>query len=116
MEKMTNRKALIAALAYIPATEVEILEKLNKMIEQIDKKNASPKKLTDQQKKNQYLKGVIVEAIERDHGYTVSELIHFIPELSADSNQHVSALMRALVNEGIVVKYEDKRKSYFKLA
>ena len=116
MEKMTNKKALVSALNFIPSAEIEIREKIEKMIEQLDKKNASPKKLTDQQKKNEYLRGVIVEAMERERGYTVSELIHFIPELSADSNQHVSALMRALVTEGIVVKYEDKRRSYFKLA
>lgn len=116
MEKMTNKKALVSALTFIPENEVEIREKIEKMIEQLDRKNAAPKKLTEQQEKNQYLKGVIVESMERDHGYTVSELIHFIPELSADSNQHVSALMRALKEEGVVVKYEDKRKSYFKLA
>ena len=116
MEKMTNKKALLSALNFIPEAEIEVREKLSKMIEQLDKKNASPKKLTAQQEKNEYLRGVIVEAMERDKGYTVSELIQTIPEINQDSNQHVSALMRALKEEGIVVKYEDKRRSYFKLA
>ena len=116
MEKMTNKKALLSALNYVPEVETEVREKLSKMIEQLDKKNASPKKLTDQQKRNEYLRGVIIEAMEREKGYTVSELIQTVPEISADSNQHVSALMRALVTEGLVVKYEDKRRSYFRLA
>lgn len=116
MEKMTNKKALLSALNYIPEAENEVREKLENMIAQLDKKNASPKKLTAQQEKNEFLRGVIVEGMERDKGYTVSELIQTIPEINQDSNQHVSALMRALVAEGIVVKYEDKRRSYFKLA
>ena len=116
MEKMTNKKALVSALTFIPENEVEIREKIEKMIEQLDKKNASPKKLTAQQEKNQWLKGVIVEAMEHGRGYTVTDIINTVIEVSKDSNQHVSALMNALVNDGIVVKYEDKRKSYFKLA
>lgn len=116
MEKMTNKKALLSALNYIPEAENEVREKLENMIAQLEKKNASPKKLTAQQEKNEFLRGVIVEGMERDKGYTVSELIQTIPEINQDSNQHVSALMRALVLDGIVVRYEDKRRSYFKLA
>lgn len=116
MEKMTNKKALLSALNYVPTSETEVRKKLENMIAQLEKKNASPKKLTAQQEKNEYLRGVIVEGMERDKGYTVSELIQTIPEINQDSNQHVSALMRALVLDGIVVRYEDKRRSYFKLA
>lgn len=114
MTKMTYVNAIENALNGNMTEEVR--ERLTALKAQLAKKSAAPKKLTEQQEKNQYLKGVIIEAMARDKGYTVSEIIALVPELAGDSNQHVSALMRALKEEGVVVKYEDKRKSYFKLA
>jgi predicted transcriptional regulator len=87
------------------------------MVEQLDKKNASPKKLTAQQLKNEELKEVIVDflADNEDKGFTVTDLIKAIPEFEGDSNQHVSALMRQLVNADKVEKYSEKRRTYFRI-
>lgn len=49
-----------------------------------------------------------------DKGYTVSDLLKEVPACDGDSNQHVSALMRALVLEGAVEKYTEKRRTYFR--
>lgn len=116
--KMTNKTALNAALSYIPESETAVREKLVKMIEQLDKKNASPRKQTAQQAKNEDFKASIVDflADNADTGYTVSDLLKAVPALEGDSNQHVSALMRALVLSGTVEKYTDKRRTYFKFS
>ena len=48
-EKMTNKKALQFAIQAIGDTNPEVSEKLQKMIDQLDKKNAAPRKKTAQQ-------------------------------------------------------------------
>lgn len=114
--KMTNRVALTIAIAAIGDSNPEAVAKLEKMIDQLDRKNASPKKLTAQQEKNEVLKGIICDflADNADEGFTVSDLLKAIPELEGDSNQHVSALMRAIVIAGGAEKYSEKRKTYFR--
>ena len=116
-DKMTNRKALTYAIDNLTDAPAEVIAKLTKMVEQLDKKNASPKKLTAQQVKNEELKEVIVDflADNVDTGFTVSDLLKAIAELEGDSNQHVSALMRQLVEAGKVEKYSEKRRTYFRI-
>lgn len=115
--KTTNRSALTYAIDHLTDAPSEIIEKLQGMIAQLDKKNASPKKLTSQQEKNEVVKTAIVEFLSdnADKGFTCSDLIKAVPELEGDSNQHVSALMRALRLEDKVTNYTDKRKTYFKI-
>lgn len=94
------------------------IEKMEKMIDQLDKKNAAPKKLTAQQTKNEGIKADILAFLvdNADSGYTVSDLLKLVPSLEGDSNQHASALLRALVLDGSVTKYTEKRRTYFKAA
>jgi hypothetical protein len=115
--KTTNRSALTYAIDHLTDAPSEIIDKLKGMIAQLDKKNASPKKLTSQQEKNEVIKTAIVCFLSdnADKGFTCSDLIKSVPELEGDSNQHVSALMRALRLEGKVENYTDKRKTYFKV-
>ena len=117
-DKMTNRKALTYAIDNLTDAPAEVIAKLTKMVEQLDKKNASPKKLTAQQVKNEELKEVIVDflAENENEGFTVTDLLKQIPEFEGDSNQHVSALMRQLVEAKRAEKYSEKRRTYFKIA
>lgn len=117
-KKITNKSALQFAIKAIGDTNPEVTAKLEKMVEQLDKKNAAPRKLTAQQEKNEVLKADIVEflADNADTGYTVSDLLKAVPSLEGDSNQHVSALLRQLVLAKTVEKYSEKRRTYFKIA
>lgn len=115
-DKMTNRKALSYAIDNLPDAPAEVVEKLENMIAQLDKKNAAPKKLTAQQEKNVAMSGEVLDFL-LDHegeGFTVSDLLKSVPVLEGDSNQHASALMRQLVIAGSVEKYTDKRRTYFR--
>ena len=117
-EKMTYRKALDFAIANLPAdAPADVVEKLNALTAQLDKKAASPKKLTAQQEKNKDVKLAIMDCLidNAGEGYTCSDLLKYVPALEGDSNQHVSALMRQLVTEGLVEKYTDKRRTYFRI-
>jgi hypothetical protein len=116
MTKITNKAALIYAIENCPDAPAEIRSKWEKMVEQLDKKNASPRKLTAQQEKNEELKAIIADflADNEGDGFTVSDLLKAIPEIEGDSNQHISALLRQLVLADKVEKYSEKRRTYFR--
>ena len=116
--KMTNKTALTIALTAIGDTNPEATAKIEKMIEQLDKKNAAPRKLTAQQEKNEVIKAEITAFLKEnaDTGFTVTDLLKNVEILDGDSNQHASALLRQLVQANVVTKYAEKRRTYFKYA
>ena len=85
-------------------------------IELLDKKNSGEKKPTAQQTANEVIKSAIVEAMEDNRLYTVTEIQKSVEACADLSNQRVSALLRQLKDEGAVVRTEDKRKAYFSKA
>lgn len=119
-EKMTYRKALDYAIANLPAdAPADVVDKLNALTAQLDKKAASPKKLTAAQEANVGLMDCILDFLRdnADKGFTCNDLLKSVPELEGKSNQHVSALMRKLVDEGNgpVEKYSEKRRTFFRI-
>ncbi len=115
MTKLTKKVALTTALTYIPETETEVRAKLEDMIVQLDKKNASPKKLTANQEANLVLRDAVLMFLETypTERFTCSELAKRVPELDGATPQKVSALMSALVKVDKVNREQDKRKTYF---
>lgn len=111
--KTTNKTALLYAIENLPEAPAEIREKWSHMVEQLDKKNAAPKKVTAKQEANEVMKEVIADflACNPGKGFTCSDLLKEVSELEGKSTQYVSALMRSIPS---VEKYTDKRKTYFK--
>ena len=81
----------------------------------LDKK-AQNKKATKTQEQNVSIKATILEVLAIIGSGTVTDIQNGNEELSALSNQKVSALVRQLVESGEVVKTVDKKKSIFSLA
>ena len=81
----------------------------------LDKK-AQNKKATKTQEQNVGIKATILEVLATIGSGTVTDIQNGSEELSALSNQKVSALVRQLVESGEVVKTTDKKKSIFSLA
>ena len=115
--KTTNRIALTYAIEHLSDAPADVIAKLENMLAQLDKKNASPKKMTAKQEANEGLKAEIFSFLcaNAGKGFTVSDLLKSVPACEGDSNQHVSALMRALVLAGSVEKYSEKRRTYFRV-
>ena len=89
-------------------------EFINGRIAQLDKKSASKGKVvTATQKDNQILKEKILAEMEVGKQYTVTAMLKELDCVAELTNQKVSALMKQLVEGNLVVKTEDKRKSYF---
>lgn len=81
----------------------------------LSKKTSADRKPTKAQQENEGIKAKILAVMDTTPA-TVSEIMKRDEVLAALSNQKVSALMTQLVNDNMVVKTEEKRKSYFALA
>lgn len=115
--KVTQKMALGYVLenCEVPA---DIKEKLEKMLEQVEKKASSgSKSMSATQKANAELAEKIVGEMEENRLYTVTEMLKVLPCLAEEeyTNQKISAIMSNLVKEGKVERVIDKRKSYFKV-
>ena len=117
MKKPTKRDNFNALLS-IPAVKENsaLVDFINHEIELLEKKNSAEKKPTAQQTANEAIKAAILEGMAEGAKYTITDLIKNVPECADLTNQRVSALVRQLVDEGKVVRSEDKRKAYFSLA
>ena len=116
-KKITKRDRFNALLS-IPAVQADpgLVDFINHELELLAKKNSADKKPTAQQVANEGIKQAILDGMEPNRLYTITELQKSIPACAELSNQRVSALLRQLKDEGAVVRTEDKRKAYFSKA
>lgn len=112
MEKMTNSKALafVLANAELPT---DVREKIENIKASIDKKNSAERKPTATQTENVGFKTAILNGMESGKAYTIGDLMKAIPEIADLTNQRVSAIVRQLKDDGLVIREEVKRKAYF---
>lgn len=92
-----------------------LVEFINHELELLEKKNAADKKPTAQQTANKAICDAIVEGMNPDRLYTITEIIKEIPECADLTNQRVSALVRGLIADGKMERVEEKRKAYFRV-
>ena len=115
----TNKITYTAALSYVLTNcelPAEIATKLETLMEQTAKRNsAENRKPTKAQLANEELKAVALSALTSTPS-TVSEIMTRDARLAVLSNQKVSALVNALVDDGKAIKGTDKRKSVFSKA
>ena len=117
-KKMTNAKTLEIALEVLKETDAEkyteVIEKLDKMLVQVNKKSSANRKPTATQLENESLREKIVEYL-RNTGkrLTVSEMMKEIEGLEELSNQRVTSLETFLYKEGKIDREVEKRKAYF---
>ena len=114
-KKMTKRDYFTAILNNYPLTDAEKAF-IEHELELLAKKNSGEKKPTAQQTANESIKTAIANGMTANRLYTVTEIQKEIPECADLSNQRVSALLRQMKDDGVVVRTEDKRKAYFSLA
>lgn len=116
-KKMTKRDYFNELLA-IPAVEQnpELVSFIEHELDLLAKKNSAEKKPTAVQVANDGIKTSILDGMEANTLYTITDLIKTIPELADLTNQRVSALVRQLIADGMVERIEEKRKAYFRLA
>ena len=140
MKKLTKKDYFNTLSAFISNSEEEVIgiakeqeitaemmvDFLAKELEHLAKKNAGSgnRKLTPQQEANEKIKMAILENMENEKGYTITEMMTF-PEIAEIeppvSNQRISALVRQMLDESEelseeskpIYKKVEKRKSLF---
>lgn len=117
VKKMTKREYFNALLSLdeVKANN-ELVDFINHELELLSKKNASEKKLTPTQKENLTIQGAILNYMEVNVLYTITDLLKNVPECAGMSNQRVSAIVRIMREEKKVERIEEKRKAYFRKA
>ena len=117
--KPTKRDRFNALLA-IPAVakDIELVEFINHEIELLDKKNTAERKPTAKQVENAGFKADILAWMEPDTKYLSADVAKGVPSIIAAgiSPNRVTAMLTQLVNDGAVIRTENKRKSYYSLA
>ena len=114
-KKLTKRDHFNALLNLEEVKANPILvEFIEHELDLLAKKNAADKKPTAQQTANKAICEAIVEGMEPNRLYTITELIKEIPECADLTNQRVSALVRSMIDIHIE-RVEEKRKAYFRL-
>ena len=119
-KKITKRESFSEIKEILEGLGKERLAKvMEHELELLAKKNASGSgKMTATQVANEGIKAEILECManEPNRMFTISEMQKSFDCCAEMSNQRVSALVRQLVNDEKVVRIEDKRKAYFKIA
>ena len=113
IKKMTKREMFEQIKTHL--TDPAAVAFVEHELELLAKKNSGEKKPTAQQVANDGIKTAIAEGMTPNRLYTVTELIKEIPECAELTNQRVSALLRQMIADGVIVKTVDKRKSYFQI-
>lgn len=116
-KKMTKREYfnVLLSLNEVKANS-ELVDFINHELELLSKKNASEKKLTPTQKENLTIQEAILNYMETNVLYTITDLLKSVPECAGMSNQRVSAIVRIMREEKKVERIEEKRKAYFRKA
>ena len=113
---MTQREALTFVIekTELPA---EVKEKLEHMLENLNKKKAGTKSLTPTQKANIGHKAVILKAMaaEPTRLFSISEMGKEFPFTEELSGQRISALITQLKNAKLIVRIVEKRKVAFRI-
>jgi hypothetical protein len=113
MKKMTKKDYFNQLLKNYNLTTDEI-NFINHEIELLESKNSSNnKRMTANQKDNEKLKNDILDVMVDDTAYSVTDIQKL---LGLESNQKTSALLRQLKDDGKVIRFEEKRKAFFKKA
>ena len=118
-KKMTKRDYFTILRASYPETADnynEVIAFIDHELELLAKKNSAEKKPTAQQTLNEGIKSAILAGMSPNRMYTVTEIQKEIPECAELSNQRVSALLRQMKDDKVIVRTEDKRKAYFSKA
>lgn len=118
MTKKLTKKDHFNALKSIPevAQNEVLVAFIDHEIELLNRKNSTAtgeKKLTATQVANEELKTAILNGMELNRLYTITELMKEIPECAELTNQKISAIVRQMVKEKTVNRIEDKRKALF---
>ena len=117
-KEMTKVNALTIALELVEqsahAEKEAVANKIRKEIENLSKKSAkASEELTKTQKDNLVLAGQMLDWMESNHAYSISELSKNCPAVLGATPQKIRPLLTGLIKSNAVVRTEEKGKPLF---
>ena len=115
MTKLTYAMAIDNAIALfsqggqVDAEDKETVEKLEALKTQLAKRNSGERKPTKTQRENEGVKTEILEVLDSE-----GKQCKDIAEAVGISGQKCSALLKQMIEAGLVENYSEKRVTYFK--
>lgn len=95
-------------------TNPDEIEFINHQIELLKSKSANRKPTTNQITNNMFKCDIAsFLTANTEEKFSISDIQSNVPSVEKLSNQRMSALMKQLVEEGVVKKVYEKRKAYF---
>ena len=110
MKKMTKKEMFAQILTHL--TDENEIAFINHEIELLNNKASGTRKPTATQVENEKTKVVIVDFLSTVESATITD-IQKSANLEEISNQKMSAILKQLVDSGVVAKSYEKRKAYF---
>lgn len=110
-KKMTKKEMFSAMLTKYSFNEEEKAF-IEHELELLAKKNSADRGMTKTQKENADLQQKILETLEPNMLYTVSDLCKL---MGIESNQKMTHLLTPLADEGKLVRTVEKRRAYYSL-
>lgn len=116
MEKRITKRDVLNYIIKTYANDTMVVEYATHEIELLDRKKATDTK-TKTQVENENIKDVIVRVLgNAENAMTITDIQANDETLATLSNQKMSALLKQLVDDNVVVKEVVKKKAYFTLA
>jgi predicted transcriptional regulator len=115
-KKMTKRDYFQILRSSYPTSAAnydEVINFIDHELELLTRKNSSEKKPTATQQANEVLKTAILDSMEDGKQYTISDMIKEFEPCAGLSTSKVSAIVRQMKDDGLVIRTEEKRKAYF---
>lgn len=111
-----TKRDMYANIATLLADNAEVVEFCNHEIELLTNRSSS-KSMTKTQKANlEVMEAIKVALAEIGSAVTVTDLIAQSASLAGYTNQKISALLRKMIEEKVVVKTIEGKKALFALA
>lgn len=117
--KKTTKREYYELIKSKLADNAEIVAFCDHEIELLDNRKKTTdgeKKLTPKQKENLALVATILDNMEVDTIYSISDMQRKIEVCKELTNQKISSLIRQAMSDGTIERVEEKGKAFFKLA
>ena len=117
--KKTTKREYYDLIKSTLADNAEIVAFCDHEIELLDNRKKTTdgeKKLTPKQKENLALVATILDNMEVDTIYSISDMQRKIEVCKELTNQKISSLIRQAMSDGTIERVEVKGKAFFKLA
>lgn len=114
-----TKKEMFTAILNIPAVadNKDMVDFINHEIELLVKKSSAERKPTKAQLENEVFKTCIVDYLNSvGTAHCIKEMQSAISEIAELSNQRITHLLTALVNEGKITKEYRKKTPYYTIA